>query len=119
MRVVICPVLALLLVACAMPYGKRGIWTIGYEETLEGIEAKMRDRDLVNTIIQRGRWLPPRIRTREDFAGETGQHPPDHSDEFRAWFMGYFDCRHVVGVDAGIPCENADCRLCKGQPSNA
>ncbi len=97
--------------ATLLSYYDKG-YQLGYEETLEGIEAKTKARGLANTITQQGRWLPPRIRTREDFAGETDQHPPDHSDELRAWLIGYFDAMHVARVDAGTPCENSDCRLC-------
>ncbi len=94
-------------------------YQVGYEEALDDIEAETKDRGRFDVIIQQGRWLPPRIRTRADFAPRTAWEFTSPYEDHNAWCVGYCDGQHVAEVDAGTPCDDPDCRLCKQQPSNA
>ncbi len=91
-------------------------YQVGYEEALDDIEAETGDRGRVEIVLQKGRFLPPRIRTRADFARNPMEQFTGPYEDHAAWFVGHHDGEHVAEIDAGVPCQIPNCCLC--HPSN-
>ena len=84
----------------------------GYEGELEEIEIEDKNRCRVDIVLQKGRCVPPRIRTQQDFSTNPMEQFTGPYKDHAAWWVGHEDGAHVARVDAGEPCQIPQCRLC-------